>query len=170
MTRSVWVIAGAVAGLAVVLVGAWLVLAGRGPDAAGAGAKRPTVALTTELSWPPDPSDGSNPPDPYPTVPSAQMRGDRMSAWMVRTDGPRLLVQVMETDCTTDEVRLLGEHPDRVEVEIRTVVKPLPASVTANAGTKGVVCGGVMTSDGPYAVVELSKPLGERTVEIHRVP
>jgi hypothetical protein len=160
MTRSVWVIAGAVAGVAVVLLTVFL-LAGRETVPASTG---PEVVSTTTLSWPPDPSDGSNPPDPYPTVPSAQMRGDRMSAWMVRTDGPRLLVQVLETDCTTDEVRLLAEHADRVEVEIRTVVKSLPTT------PGGFVCGGVMPADGPYAVINLTEPLGDRAVEIHRVP
>jgi hypothetical protein len=169
MTRSVWVITGAVAGVAVVLLGAWLVLAGRGSEPTGSGPPPATVASTTELSWPPDPSDGSNPPDSYPTVPSAQMRGEHLSAWMARTDddGRRLLVQVLETNCSTDEVRLLGEHTDRVEVEIRTVATSLPAHPGSG---KGFVCGGVIPADGPYAVVDLNEPLGERTVVIHRVP
>jgi hypothetical protein len=162
MTRSSWGVAGAVA---VLLLGLWLLLAGRDPVPGKATATQPGVATTTKLSYPPDPSDGSKPPNPYPTVPSTQMRGDRVSAWMVRTDGQRLLVQVMETDCSTDEVRLLGEHSDRVEVEIRTVLK---SSLPNAAPGKGFACGGVITADGPYAVVELTEPLGDRAVVIHR--
>jgi hypothetical protein len=157
------VIAAAAAGVAVVLLaGAWLLLGER--ETVKAGATPPEVAPTTELSWQPDPSDGSTPANPYPTVPPAQLRGNDMSAWMIRTDkaGRRLFVQVMETDCTTDEVRLRGEHQDRVEVEVRTVIKPVLSA------PGGYACGGVFTADGPYAVLELSEPLGDRAVVVDR--
>ena len=66
---------------------------------------------------------------------------------MVRTDGRRLLVQVMETDCTTGEVRLRGEHQDRVEVEVRTVVKsPLP-DVGAGKGFADQLPAGLVQTD-----------------------
>lgn len=167
MTRSSWGIAGAVAGVAaVLLVGAWLLLGGRDTGRAGST----PLATTTVLSWPPDPSDGSDPPDPYPTVPSTQMRGDDMSAWAVRTDADgRLLVQARESDCSADHVRLLGEHPDRVEVEIRTVAKPPPPGVTIGPdGSYGCMSSG--GSEGPYAVIELAEPLGDRAVVIDRQP
>jgi hypothetical protein len=168
MTRTSWVIAGAAGGVAVVLlVGAWLLLGGR--DAVQAGTTRPDVAATTVLSWPPDPSDGSKPPEPYPTVPSERVRGEHVGVSTVRTDGGgrRLLVQLMETDCSGEEVRLLGEHPDRVEVEVRTVLKPPPPSVSIGPdGSYG--CMGIGVSDGPYAVIELREPLGDRAVVVHR--
>jgi hypothetical protein len=162
-------IAAAAAGVAAaLLVGAWLLLGGQDPGQQAAAAP-PGVAATTVLSQPPDPSDGSEPPDPYPTVPSAQMRGDQVSTSKVRTDrdGRRLLVRLTELDCLSEEARLLGEHPDRVEVEIRTVAKPPPPSVSVGPdGSYG--CMGYGASDGPYAVIELREPLGDRTVVIRR--
>lgn len=115
----------ATAVVAVLPAGAWLVLGGAKQVQAG-NAVPGDVVRTTELSSPPDPSDGSSPPRPFPTVPSAQVRGQHVSPWGVRTgsDGRQLLVQLMETDCSSEEVRLLGEHADRVEVELRTVAKP----------------------------------------------
>jgi len=170
MTRS-WVTAGAAAAVAaVLLVGAWLVLGGAKQVQAG-NAVPGDVARTTELTSPPDPSDGSSPPRPFPTVPSAQVRGQHVAPWGVRTgaDGRQLLVQLMETDCSGEEVRLLGEHADRVEVELRTVAKPPPPS--AEIGPDGSYgCVGVGSADGPYAVVELRDPLGDRDVVIRRSP
>jgi hypothetical protein len=170
MTRSSWVIAGAAAGVAaVLLVGAGLVFGGRETDRAGATTSGP--APTTVLSHPADPSGGSRRPDPYPTLPSGQVRGDHASSWMVRTDGDgtRLLVQLIETDCSAEEVRVLGEHPDRVEVEIRTVAKPPPPSATFGPGGS-YGCVGFSPADGPHAVVELREPLRERAVVIRRDP
>lgn len=163
-------IASAAAGVAaVLLVGAWLLFGGR--ETEQAGTTSPDVVTTTVLNWPPDPSDGSNPPDPYPTVPSAQVRGDHVSAWMVRTDGDGrlLMVQLTESDCSREVVRVLGQHPDRVEVEIQTVAKPPPPS--ASVGPDGSYgCMSFSALDGPFAVIELHEPLEDRTVVIHRVP
>jgi len=171
MTRNGWVAAGFAAGVAaVLLVGAWLLLGGRDTVQAGTD-PGPEAAATTRLSFPPDPSDGSTPPDPYPTVPAAQRQGEEVGPAGIRTgaDGRRLLVQVMDTDCSSEEVRLLGEHDDRVEVEIRTVAKPPPPGVSIGPdGSYG--CMGLGTSDGPYAVVDLAKPLGQRAVDVQRVP
>jgi hypothetical protein len=168
MTRSSWVIAGAAAAVAAVLLAAGWFLLGR-PEAGEAGAAPPAVAPTTVLSVPPDPSDGSTPPDPYPTVASDRVRGDHVSPWTVRTgsDGRQLLVQVADTDCYGEEVRLRGEHADRVDVEIRMVAKPPPPGVSvAPDGSYG--CGSYGSADGPYAVLELREPLGDRAVVIDR--
>jgi hypothetical protein len=162
MKRGSLVIAGAAAGVAaVVLLGIWM-LAGRQSEPAAAGSG---PAPTTLLSWPPDPSDGSRPPDPYPTVPSAQIRAEHDNSWKVRTGdgGRRLLVALMDTDCSREEVRLLGEHTDRVEVEIRHVAKPPPPSASLAPGGH-YTCMSFGTSDGPHALIELREPLGERAV------
>jgi hypothetical protein len=153
--------AGAAAAVAaVLLVGAWLLLGG--PTRAQAGNPvADDVARTTELTTPPDPSDGSTPPRPFPTVPSAQVRGEHVSPWGVRTgtDGRQLLIQLVETDCFSEEVRLLGEQADRVEVELRTVAKPPPPS--AEIGPDGSYgCMGYGSADGPYAVVDLRDAIG----------
>ena len=170
MTRTPWMIAAVVALATVLLMGVWLVVAG--PQRVQAGNAVPDdVARTTVLSSPPDPSDGSAPPRPFPTVPSAQVRGQHVAPWGVRTgsDGQQLLIQVMETDCSDEEVRLRGEYPDRVEVELRTVAKPPPPG--AEIGPDGSYgCGGIGTADGPYAVIDLRGPLGDRDVVIHRSP
>lgn len=170
MARSSWVIAGVAAGvLAVLLVGAVLLLGGREP--VGSGDIPPEAAATTVLRHPPDPSDGSDPPDPFPTVSSAQLRGDGVSAWLVRTadGGRRLLVQVTESDCSREEVRLLGEHADRVELDVRTVTKPPPPG--ASVGPDGSYgCMAFSPANGPYAVIDLRAPLGDRPVVIRRAP
>jgi hypothetical protein len=171
MTRSSWSIAGVAAGTAaVLLVGAWLLLGGR--DTGQAGTALPSAAATTTvLAWSPDTSYGAKPPNPnpYPTVPSAQVRGDHVSDRAVRTDGGgrRLLVRVTDSDCSGAEVWFLGEYPDRVEVEIRPVAKPPPPGVSIGSdGSYG--CVSIGTSDGPHAVIELQEPLGDRAVVIHR--
>lgn len=165
--RNSWAIAGAAAVVAaVLLVGAWFLLGGQGTGQAGTNP--PEVASTTVLSRPPDPSDGSKPPDPYPTVPLAQLQGDHAPAGMVRTDadGRRLLVQLTELDCWSEEVRLLDEHRDRVEVEIRMVAKPPPPSAGSSPdGSYG--CVSYSRSDAPHAVIELREPLGNRAVVLH---
>jgi hypothetical protein len=166
MTRSSRVIASVAAGVVVVLlVGAWLLFGER--ETAPAGTTAADVAATTELSWPPDPSDGSRPPDPYPTVPSARVRSADTRLVRTAADGRRLLVQLSESDCSSEEARLLGEHPDRVEVEIRLVLRP-PSSSAGAVG--GYVCGGIMVSDGPYAVIDLREPLEGRAVLVRREP
>jgi hypothetical protein len=166
--RGSFVIAGAAAAVAAVLLaGGWLLLGNRG--AVEAGAPTSGVAPTTVLSWPPDPSDGSRPPDPYPTVPPAQLKAEHDYSWKVRTGdgGRRLLIGLFESDCSAEEVRLLGEHADRVDVEIRMVAKPPPPHVTIGPdGSYG--CFGYGTSDGPHAMIDLAAPLGERAIVIHR--
>lgn len=168
MTRNSWGIAGVAAGVAAVLLGGgWFLLGGR--DTVQAGTE-PEMAATTTLSWPADPSDGSQPRDPYPTVPSAQVRDEQLAGWGVRTaaDGRRLFVQLSDSACASEEARLLGEHPDRVDVEIHMVAKPLPPDVSVSPdGSYG--CVGMSGSDGPYAVIDLSEPLGEREVVVRRV-
>ena len=171
MTRMPWLTAGAAAAVAVVLlVGAWLLLGG--PERVPAGNSAPSdVARTTVLTASPDPSDGSTPSRPFPAVPSAQVRGEHVSPWGVRTgaDGRQLLVQLMDTECSSQEVRLLGEHPDRVEVELRTVAKPLPSGAEVGPGG-GYGCVGIGSAEGPYAVIDLGEPLGGREVVIHGFP
>ncbi len=163
-------VAAAVAMVAVLLVGVWLVL--DGPRSAEAGNAVPDdVARTTVLTAPPDPSDGSTPPQPFPTVPSAQVQGQHLAPWGVRTaaEGRQLLVQLLETECSSEEAHLRGEHPDRVEVDLRTVVKPPPRN--ADIGPDGSYgCVGIGTADSPYAVIDLRIPLGDREVVIHRSP
>jgi hypothetical protein len=168
MARGSWVIAGAAAGVAAVLLaGGWFLL--DRPETDAAGASTPEVAPTTVLSFPADPSNGSPPPNPYPTVPSERVRGDDAYSSRVRTstDGRRLLVQVTESDCFGEEVRLRGEHADRVEVEIRPVAKPPPPGVsTGPDGSYG--CMSYSAADGSYAVIELREPLGDRAVVLDR--
>ncbi len=168
MARGAWVIAGAAGGVAAVLLaGGWFLL--DRPETGAAGATTPEVAPTTVLSFPADPSNGSMPPNPYPTVPSERMRGDDTYSSQVRTGagGRRLLVQVTDSDCYGEEVRLLGEHADRVEVEIRMVAKPPPPGVSIGPdGSYG--CASYGPANSPYAVVELREPLGDRAVVIHR--
>jgi hypothetical protein len=164
--RSSVVIAGVAAVVAALLIGGWFLLGDREPGAAGASA--PTPAPLTELTWPPDPSTSGPRPDPYPTVPSGQvqMGQDDLRVKGMRTAGNRLLIPVVDADCAYEEVWLLGEHGDRVEVEIRLQFRPEPGVTTTPGATYG--CGWMSYGDGPYAAVELRAPLGDRRVVINR--
>jgi hypothetical protein len=170
--RSSVVIAGVAAVVAVLLIGGWLLFGNQQPNAVGAGSE--PAAPLTELHWPPESSglpSASHRPEPYPTVPSAQVRAEDDVIPSMRTgqNGRQLLVPVVDADCMREEVRLLGEHADRVEVEIRTVAKPVPASVSVDSHGS-YSCGWMTYGNGPHAAVELAAPLGERAVVIHREP
>jgi hypothetical protein len=169
MRRSILVV-GAAALVTALLLGSWLLSGNREPDVAASGAPAPL----TKLTWPQGTSgipSASSRSDPYPIVPSAQVQAGDGHVPTMRTedDGRRLLIPVFDTDCSREDVRLLGEQADRVEVEIRTVVKPVPSGATVAAdGSYG--CSSFRYGDGPHAVVELRAPLGTRTVVIEHEP
>jgi hypothetical protein len=164
--RSSIVIAGAAALVAAMLLGGWFLLGHRGPEDTTTGSPQP--APLTTLERPPGSSTSSR-RDPYPTVPSTQVQADDGHDPRMQTgkDGRQLLIPVYETDCSLEEVRLLAERHDRVELEIRTIVKPVPpgASIAAD-GSYG--CMSYLPLNGPHAAVELRAPLGNRTVIIDR--
>lgn len=173
--RNSIAIAAVAAAVAALLIGGWFLLK-PAPGGTATGSSGSGPAPTTELAWPSypygPPSTGA--PEPYPTIPSAQVRTESQDAYgstRVRTarDGRQLLLPVVDSDCMAEEVRLLGQHPDRVDVEIRNVAKPPPPSVSvAPDGSYG--CLGISNGagQGPHAAIDLTAPLGQRTVVIHR--
>lgn len=165
--RSSILIAGAAALVAAMLVGGWFLLGHREPvNTAGSSEPAPLTTLQR-----PHHSSTSSKRDPFPAVPSAQIQAEQETFSRLRTgkDGRQLLVPVFDSDCSFEEVRLLAEHRDRVEVEIRTVVKPPPPGTSiAPDGSYG--CMSYNALNGPHAAVELRSPLGERAVVIHREP
>jgi hypothetical protein len=171
---------------AVLLIGAWFLLADRDPArpvAAGTGSPAEgtaprasgTAAPTTSLNWNGPPRPVGQPSEsqarPYPTVPPAQVRPiGRQVGPTVRTGdgGRRVFVEVLDGQCVLEEVRLLAEHADRVEVEVRTIGKPPPPGASvAPDGSYG--CAEISAGDGPHAVIDLRAPLGERAVVVHYV-
>lgn len=169
MRNSLVIASVAAAVAALLLVGGWLLFGGRQPGTGAPGSGPP--APVTHLTWPPDPSGlpiASRPPDPYPTVPAAQVRAENHDPSVRIGDGGRqLLIPVLDSDCVREEVRLLGEHADSVEVEVRlTPGLPPPSVSVAPDGSYG--CMGFRNGFGPHAVIELHAPLGGRPVIIHR--
>jgi hypothetical protein len=154
------------AAVTVMLLGGWLLLNQREPNATGTGSSDP--APLTELRRPSGGHSSSPRPDPYPRVPSAQIKNGDRGSLDVRTaeNNRQLLVPVFDTDCGFDEVRLLAEHGDRVEIEIRHVVKPKPATVTAAPdGSYG--CVSYQPINAPkHAVITLRAPLGQRDIAV----
>lgn len=150
------------AAVVLVLLGGAFLLGDREPPAASAPAP-----LTT-LAWPPYSSAGpSSRPNPYPTVPSSQIDGDHGTRMLTAKDGTRLLIPALETDCSREEVWLLGEYPDRVELELRWITKPVPPSISvAPDGSYG--CASAVPMNRPHAAIDLRSPLGERRVVITR--
>lgn len=150
------------AAVTVILVGGWLLLSQRGPS----GSADP--APVTQLRRPSGSYSSSSRPDPYPRVPSAQVKNGDHGRLDVRAaeDGRQLLVPVFETDCSFDEVRLLSELSDRVEIQIRLVGKPKPATVTAAPdGSYGCMSGLPMNAQ-KHAVITLHAPLGARDIVV----
>lgn len=170
--RSSIVIAGAAALVAAMLLGGWFLLGNRGPEDAATGSPQPAPLTTLERPYGSSgvPSTSSR-RDPFPTVPSTQVQAEDEHDPRMRTgkDGRQLLVPVFDSDCSSEEVRLLAEHHDRVEVEIRNIAKPPPPGASiAPDGSYG--CSSFRYGDGPYAAVELRAPLANRTVVIDHEP
>jgi len=159
--------AAAVAGaILVVLVGIFVFATTEGETAPGGGqARGPAPTTQLRLSYP-DPSGTEPTPDsPYQPVPDEQVDGNLINA--ARTAGRTLYIPVRDNECIREEVWPRGEHADRVEVEIRPLVVPLPPGVTTGAdGSYG--CMSYRGTDGPYAVIELAEPLGDRRLVVEQ--
>jgi hypothetical protein len=172
--RGSTAIAGAAALVAALLLGAWFLFGDRESPAAEPGSP-PGPAPTTNLEFPPVSSglpSGSRAADPYPIVPSDQVRAetDGLTLELRTGDGGRqLLVPAFDLACLREEVWFLGEHPDRVEVEIRSIAKPPPPGVSVRPDGS-YDCGITMYSLPPHAVISLRSPLGTRTVVVTRKP
>lgn len=108
--------------------------------------------------------------DAFPAVPAAQVESEHMFPVARRApDGRQLLVPVPEHDCAHDEVRLAGEHLDRVELEVRSITKPPPADAEIRPGGDyacSYMVYGSPLAGGPHAIVQLRSPLGGRKVRI----
>jgi hypothetical protein len=169
MTRRRLAVGAAVVAVAAVLLGAWL-LRGTDPAAPARPAAADGPAPTTTLRWAPQSSGGADAPEAYPKVPAERVdAGGHGRPGTFRTDrtGGTLFVPVVDMACSRDEARLLGEYPDHVDVEIRTVAKPPPPGVSI-APDGGYSCAGVSIGDGPHAVIALHAPLADRRVVVRR--
>lgn len=156
-----------VAGVVVVIVavlGGIFLFAGdeREPDSGQAAGPAPT----TRLSAPDVDPSGTEPvpDDPYPPVPSAQVDGPLTGH--VRTAGRNLYIPVSDSaECPREQVWPHGEHADRVEVDIRATPPPgMTTDAQGNGGYFSYGCGA--GPDGPYAVIELAEPLGDRRLVV----
>jgi hypothetical protein len=162
--RNSIAVAAIVAAVAALLLGGWFLL--NSPGSTSAGGPAPTTLLVL-------PSGSTRPA--YPTVPPEQVRlvtDDGYAPLDVRTtnDGRQLLIPMHDLECFTEEARLLAEHPDRVEVEIRALAKPPPPGTTLDANGS-YICASFEYNgleQGPHAAVDLAAPLGARSVVIHR--
>lgn len=162
-------VAGVVVAVVAVLGGIFVFSDPEGEAGAGNGpatGPAPTTRLILSNSGPAPSGTRPTPDDRFPPVPSEQLDG--IVTPVARTAGPNLYIPVQEDDsCTRDEVWPRGEHADRVEVEIRSLVNTSAHGVSLDANGNG--CLGRVHSDGPYAVIELAEPLGDRRLVVNRV-
>ncbi len=167
MGNKVWIPV-AVAGVIVVVLAGIFVFAST-EEEAGSGSRQPAgPAPTTQLRLSyPDPSGMEPTPEsPYRRVPDEQVDGNLITA--ARTAGRTLYIPVTDLECIREEVWPRGEHADRVEVEIRPLAVPPPPGATTGAdGDYG--CMSYSGADGPYAVIELAEPLGDRRLVVEQV-
>jgi hypothetical protein len=165
-------IAAIVGAVAALLVGGWLLIAGRDLGAAAAGPG--TTAPTTRLPSMTYSSETPEAPQPFPSVPDAQVGGNHpLGSIRTGVDGRQLLVPLQDGQCGGEEARLLGEYGDRIEVEIHTLPMPAPASpppgVTVSPdGSYSYGCVSFAPANGPYAVIDLRDPLGTRKIVVHQ--
>ena len=162
-------VAGAVVAVVAVLGAIFVFSDTDGEAGSGSGqpaGQAPTTQLT--LSNPQQNPSGteSKPDTSFPPVPAEQVDGILVP--VARTAGRNLYIPVQDDDaCTRDQVWPRGEHADRVEVEIRTFPITPPSGITTDANGNGSLgCLGRVHSDGPYAVIELAEPLGDRRLVV----
>jgi hypothetical protein len=152
----------AAATVTVILLGGWLLLSQGELGGTGAGSRDP--APLTELRRPSRSYSSSPQSDPYPRVPSAQIKNGSIFDVRAAADGRQLLVPVFDTDCSFDEVRLLSEQGDRVEIQIRMIGKPKPATLAAAPDGSYSCLSGQSMGAQKHAVITLQTPLGARDV------
>ena len=155
-------VAGVVVAVGVVL-GGIILFAGDESESGGGQAAGPAPTTSLDLPWP-DPSGTEPvPDDPYPKVPSEQVDGDLRG--VARTAGRNLYIPVLDGDCGKEQAWLLGEHADRVAVEIRSLPFPPPSGVTPDAnGSYGCMAYSPLSES--HAVIELAEPLGDRRLVV----
>jgi hypothetical protein len=168
MGNRVWIPVAVAGVIVVVLAGIFVFATTEGETTPGSGQTAgPAPTTQLRLSYP-DPSGMEPTPDsPYQPVPDEQVDGNLITAAL--TEDRTLYIPVQDLECIRDEVWSRGEHADRVEVEIRPVAVPPPPGVTTGAdGSYG--CMSYSSSvDGPYAVIELTEPLGNRRLVVEQV-
>lgn len=158
-------VGGAVAAVVVVLGGIFLFAGGPGDQAGRQAGPAPTTRLPMAG---PDPSGTRPTGSPYPRVPDEQVDGSLVPP--ARTAGRTLYIPVRDGECVREEAWPRGEHADRVEVEIRFLPVPIPSDATTGPdGTVEFGCFGYGEEDVPYAVIELTEPLGDRRIVVKRV-
>jgi hypothetical protein len=156
-------VAGAVVAVGVVLGGIFVFAGSEGE--AGSGGPAPTTRLSLSDQDPGPSGTEPEPKHPYRPVPAEQVDGTVIP--VARTAGRNLYIPVQDDDCVREQVWPRGEHDDRVEVEIRPLpMTPPPGLTTGADGTGSYGCIGRVESDGPYAVIELAEPLGERRLVV----
>jgi hypothetical protein len=154
MGNRVWIPV-AVAGVIVVVL-AGIFVFGSTEGSGQAAAPAPTTQLRMSN---PDPSGTEPAPgNPYRPVPDEQVDGTLVP--VAFTAGRTLYIPVREDECIREEAWPRGEHTDRVEVEIRQVT---------TAADERQSCIGFGNVDGPYAVIELAEPLGDRRLVVEKV-
>jgi hypothetical protein len=117
-------------------------------------------------------SSDTRTPQPFPTVPDAQVEGDHpLGPIRTGTDGRQLMVPLEDGHCGGEEAKLLGESGDRIEVEIHPLPMPAPATPPSGVtrrpdGSYDYGCLTYANSNGPYAVIDLRAPLGTRKIVV----